>query len=68
MKARFAGVLLCVGAFVLSMLMLLQLIENPMTHTPDVGTDTPPVVTPTTDRSPPPTQATSRPTSPASRA
>lgn len=46
MKARFAGVLLCVGAFVLSMLMLLQLIENPMKHTPDVTPTPPPVTTP----------------------
>lgn len=37
MKARITGVLLCIGAFFLSMLLLLHLIENPLTKTPDVS-------------------------------
>lgn len=37
MKARLSGVLLCIGAFVLSMLLLLHLIENPMTTVPEMG-------------------------------
>lgn len=37
MKARICGVLLCVVAFLLSMLLLLNLIENPMSQVPSLG-------------------------------
>lgn len=40
MKARLVSVFLCIIAFVLSMLMLLKLIENPLNNIPDIM-DTP---------------------------
>lgn len=48
MKARLTGVFLCIGAFVLSMIMLLNLIKEPAAQIPDIGDDKPPVTDPTT--------------------
>ncbi len=41
MKARLAGVFLCIASFVLSMLLLLQLMNNAMQASPDLGISTP---------------------------
>ena len=41
MKAKLTGIFLCIGAFILSMVLLMNLIENPMRKTPDFSPSSP---------------------------